>query len=301
MPSRRTLSAVDDDGSGSPCSDEQIGWLRLRSSLENEHLHDEPEKDSAADLSHVDQHPADTASDAFEREKEFSILEQVEPSWRPSTAPSIASTSAPTAPARSAAGPSRRAAGRGPRRPLLHGPPGRRRGLTRRTQICSGTVRSSGSASRIRSPSRKRSRSTAIQRPSVLAMPGVRGAEVGLQGVDEPAVGHRQHVAARDGRRDLVHDPQGPGQQVLVRLPPRGPAVVRQVAGEALLDLGPGQPRVLAGVRSRRSGSSTTGPTPMSAEMMAAVSAARCRSDDHTAPTAPMAAPPPAPGAGRGR
>jgi RNA polymerase-binding transcription factor DksA len=51
---------------------------RLRATLENEHLHDEPEEDSSAELSHFDQHPADAASDAFEREKEFSILEQVQ-------------------------------------------------------------------------------------------------------------------------------------------------------------------------------------------------------------------------------
>lgn len=50
----------------------------MRTSLENEHLHDEPEEDSSAELSHFDQHPADAASDAFEREKEFSILDRVQ-------------------------------------------------------------------------------------------------------------------------------------------------------------------------------------------------------------------------------
>ena len=49
-----------------------------RTGIQNDHLGDEPEEDSAAELSHVDQHPADSASDAFEREKEFSILEEVE-------------------------------------------------------------------------------------------------------------------------------------------------------------------------------------------------------------------------------
>lgn len=52
--------------------------VHLRSSLENEHLHDEPEEDSSAELSHFDQHPADAASDAFEREKEFSILDRIQ-------------------------------------------------------------------------------------------------------------------------------------------------------------------------------------------------------------------------------
>ena len=51
----------------------------LRASIENgDHIHDEAEEDSSSELSHLDQHPADAASDAFEREKEFSILEQVE-------------------------------------------------------------------------------------------------------------------------------------------------------------------------------------------------------------------------------
>ena len=50
----------------------------MRASLENEHLSDEPEEDSSGELSHIDQHPADSASDAFEREKEFSILDQVQ-------------------------------------------------------------------------------------------------------------------------------------------------------------------------------------------------------------------------------
>ena len=50
---------------------------RLRTSLENDHLHDESEEDDDM-RSRVYQHPADSASDAFEREKEFSILEQVQ-------------------------------------------------------------------------------------------------------------------------------------------------------------------------------------------------------------------------------
>jgi RNA polymerase-binding transcription factor DksA len=48
---------------------------RLRTSLENDD--DEPEDDTGL-RSRVYQHPADSASDAFEREKEFSILEQVQ-------------------------------------------------------------------------------------------------------------------------------------------------------------------------------------------------------------------------------
>lgn len=51
---------------------------RLRASIDNDHLHDEPEEDSSAELSHFGQHPADSASNAFEREKAFSILDGVE-------------------------------------------------------------------------------------------------------------------------------------------------------------------------------------------------------------------------------
>ena len=50
----------------------------MRAAIENEHLGDEPEEDSSAELSHFAQHPADAASNAFEREKEFSILDQVQ-------------------------------------------------------------------------------------------------------------------------------------------------------------------------------------------------------------------------------
>jgi RNA polymerase-binding transcription factor DksA len=39
---------------------------------------DQTEADQAGELSHYDQHPADTASDTFEREKDLAILEQLE-------------------------------------------------------------------------------------------------------------------------------------------------------------------------------------------------------------------------------
>lgn len=68
---------VDDATARSHLTDEQQRLERLRASLGDGHLDREPEEDSSAELSHVDQHPADAASDAFEREKEFSILEQV--------------------------------------------------------------------------------------------------------------------------------------------------------------------------------------------------------------------------------
>jgi hypothetical protein len=50
----------------------------IRAGFDNEHLHDESEGESTSELSHLAQHSADIASETFEREKDFSILEQVE-------------------------------------------------------------------------------------------------------------------------------------------------------------------------------------------------------------------------------
>jgi RNA polymerase-binding protein DksA len=74
----RTLSGVEAEFARHHLEEEHERLTQLRTSLENEHLHDEPEEDSSAELSHFDQHPADAASDAFEREKEFSILDRIQ-------------------------------------------------------------------------------------------------------------------------------------------------------------------------------------------------------------------------------
>jgi len=50
----------------------------LRTGFDEEHLHTESEDDGAGELSHLHQHMADIGSETFEREKDFSILEQVE-------------------------------------------------------------------------------------------------------------------------------------------------------------------------------------------------------------------------------
>jgi len=50
----------------------------VHAAFDGDHLHDESEDDSTGELSHLDQHMADVGSDTFEREKDFSILEQVE-------------------------------------------------------------------------------------------------------------------------------------------------------------------------------------------------------------------------------
>ncbi len=50
----------------------------VRSSFDDEHLGDESESESSGELSSYDQHNADMGTETFEREKDLSILEQVE-------------------------------------------------------------------------------------------------------------------------------------------------------------------------------------------------------------------------------
>ena len=69
---------MDPDAARRLLDDERGRLEQIRSGFDEEHLHDESEEESTGELSHVDQHQADVASDAFEREKDFSILEQVE-------------------------------------------------------------------------------------------------------------------------------------------------------------------------------------------------------------------------------
>jgi RNA polymerase-binding transcription factor DksA len=69
---------VDDDAVRRHLTDERLHLEQVRATVEREHLDDEPEEDASAALSHAAQHPADAASDAFEREKEFAILDRVE-------------------------------------------------------------------------------------------------------------------------------------------------------------------------------------------------------------------------------
>jgi RNA polymerase-binding transcription factor DksA len=50
----------------------------VRSTFDDEHLTDQSESDSVGELSSYDQHQADMGTETFEREKDLSILEQVE-------------------------------------------------------------------------------------------------------------------------------------------------------------------------------------------------------------------------------
>jgi RNA polymerase-binding transcription factor DksA len=69
---------MDADDARQHLVSEQQRLQRLQAGFEAEHLHDESGDDSTGELSHIDQHAADVASETFEREKDFSILEQVE-------------------------------------------------------------------------------------------------------------------------------------------------------------------------------------------------------------------------------
>ena len=69
---------MDADDARRRLADERARLERVRATVEGDGLHDEAEEDAAAALSHLGQHPADVASDAFEREKEFAILDRVD-------------------------------------------------------------------------------------------------------------------------------------------------------------------------------------------------------------------------------
>lgn len=58
--------------------EEQARLQQIRVSLQTEPLDGGPEERAIVELSLDDQHPADVASDTFEREKDLSILEHVD-------------------------------------------------------------------------------------------------------------------------------------------------------------------------------------------------------------------------------
>jgi DnaK suppressor protein len=58
--------------------EERVRLEETKATFDDEHLRDESEDDSISELSSIDQHPADIGSETFEREKDLSILEQVE-------------------------------------------------------------------------------------------------------------------------------------------------------------------------------------------------------------------------------
>jgi RNA polymerase-binding transcription factor DksA len=69
---------VDADDARQHLQSEHERLQRLRAGFEGEHLRDESSDESTSELSHLAQHAADVGSETFEREKDLSILEQVE-------------------------------------------------------------------------------------------------------------------------------------------------------------------------------------------------------------------------------
>ncbi len=69
---------MDDDDARERLAEERARLEEVRAGFDAEHLHDESEDESTSELSHLAQHSADVATETFEREKDFSILEQVE-------------------------------------------------------------------------------------------------------------------------------------------------------------------------------------------------------------------------------
>lgn len=69
---------MESDDARDRLTEERDRLQQIRSGFDAEHLHDESEDESTSELSHLAQHSADIGTETFEREKDFSILEQVE-------------------------------------------------------------------------------------------------------------------------------------------------------------------------------------------------------------------------------
>lgn len=69
---------MDPDHARQHLSDEQIRLEGVRGQLVGDGLTSESEQESVSELSSVDQHPSDLGTETFNRERDLSILEQVE-------------------------------------------------------------------------------------------------------------------------------------------------------------------------------------------------------------------------------
>ena len=69
---------MDTDQARQRLADERERLDGVRSTFDAEHLRDQSETDSVGEISSYDQHQADMGTETFEREKDLSILEQVE-------------------------------------------------------------------------------------------------------------------------------------------------------------------------------------------------------------------------------
>ncbi len=69
---------MDSDYARRLLDEEKARLEQVHTGFDDEHLTDESERESFAELSGNDQHPADIGTETFEREKDMSILENVE-------------------------------------------------------------------------------------------------------------------------------------------------------------------------------------------------------------------------------
>jgi RNA polymerase-binding transcription factor DksA len=58
--------------------EERVRLEETKATFDDEHLRDESEEENISELSSINQHPADIGTETFEREKDLSILEQIE-------------------------------------------------------------------------------------------------------------------------------------------------------------------------------------------------------------------------------
>ncbi|HEX3623269.1 MAG TPA: TraR/DksA C4-type zinc finger protein [Acidimicrobiales bacterium] len=69
---------MEDDDARKRLAEERARLVGVRATFDDEHLSDQSESDSVGEISSYDQHQADMGTETFEREKDLSILEQVE-------------------------------------------------------------------------------------------------------------------------------------------------------------------------------------------------------------------------------
>jgi RNA polymerase-binding transcription factor DksA len=69
---------VNPDEARARLEQERKRLLAVKETFDDEHLTEETESEAISELSSVDQHQADLGTETFEREKDISILEQLE-------------------------------------------------------------------------------------------------------------------------------------------------------------------------------------------------------------------------------
>jgi RNA polymerase-binding transcription factor DksA len=69
---------MDNDDARNRLNDERARLEGVRETFADENLTEETEQESVSELASYDQHQADMGTETFEREKDISILEQVE-------------------------------------------------------------------------------------------------------------------------------------------------------------------------------------------------------------------------------